>query len=281
MKITMKLMGPLSHGSFGPSSGNEVQIRRMTLVSAPGMPRVPCLSGNALRGRLRRLVMRDLLSQSNVTRDTLPSPGWDRLYAAIANGGHLDGSENRVDPEDRRRLREALPPLSLFGAALYSYMLPGHVDVGICWPRCKETLAAGLIEEGEDELRPAEDLVDEISHVRHADRDYQDPALTGVGPMPTTWEVLATGSVLECTVRFADHSTPAERGSFLRGLELLTTLGGKSSVGFGAVEVAHDGATADLQAYREWYLGDQAKAIRSLLAQMGPPKGKSKKARKK
>jgi hypothetical protein len=226
--------------------------------------------------------MRDLFAQARVCRATLPSPGWDRLYAALANGGHLEGSENRVDPDARRELRASLPPLSVFGAALYSYMLPGHVDVGILWPRCQETVEAGVVQPGDaaEQLHPAEDLVEEVSHVRHADRDYQDPDVTGVGPMPATWEVLSTGTVLESRVVFADHATAEERGAFLRGLELLATIGGKASVGFGRVAVTHDGDAGDLEAYRDWYASPRGDAIRALLVDMGPPKTKAKRGRK-
>jgi hypothetical protein len=53
---------PLAHGSFGESAGNATLIRRMAIVSLPGMPRVPVVSGNALRGTLRRLIMRELFA---------------------------------------------------------------------------------------------------------------------------------------------------------------------------------------------------------------------------
>jgi len=275
MKIVATCLAPLSHSSFGPSSGNEILIRRMSLVSASGMPRIPCVSGNALRGKLRRLVMRDLLERVRLSRETLPSPGWDRLYAALANGGHLEGSETRVDPEERRQLRADLPPLSLFGAALYSYLLPGHVNVGILWPRCRETLAAGVVSEAPG--LDAEDLVDEVSHVRHVDRDEQSPELSGVTPMPATWETLATGTVLESYVDFAPHATAVERGCFIHGLELLTHLGGKASVGWGRVTLEHDGDEEEHALYREWLGSTTDGALRSLCGAMGPTKAKRKK----
>lgn len=280
MRVVVKCLSPLAHGAFGPSSGNEVQIRRMTLVGVSGMPRVPCVSGNALRGVLRRLIFRDLFGKCEANRDAIPSPAWDRLYAALANGGHLEKSETRVDPDERRRLRASLPPLSLFGAALYSYMLPGHMSVGILWPWCEETEAAGVVD-SEGDLVPAEDLVDEVSHVRHVDREEQDPELSGVTPMPTTMETLATGTILESRVIFADHSTAEERGCLAYGLDRLAALGAKSASGLGRVEVSHDGDPDDLAAYLAWRDAATPDTIRALQIQIGCQAAPSKKKRKK
>lgn len=279
MKVVVTCLAPLSHGSFGDEAGNAMPIRRMALVSLPGAPRVPCVSGNALRGALRRIVMRDLFARCELSRETVPSPAWDRLYAALANGGHLEGSEERVSPDSIRELRAALPPLSVFGAALYSYLLPGHMSVGILWPRCKETLEAGLVADagkgGGGML--AEDLVEEVSHCRHVDREQQSPELSGVTPMPTTVEVLSTGTVLESEITFAAHASDRERGAIMHGLSLMRALGGKAAGGFGRVSIDCGEALepSDLTSYQDWLGSKLAKgALMDLVAQLGPRKAK-------
>jgi hypothetical protein len=278
MKIVITCNAPLAHGSFGESAGNATLIRRMAIVSLPGMPRVPVVSGNALRGTLRRLIMRELFATAGASRETIPSPEWDRLYAALANGGHLDGSETRVDPEALRTLRAACPPLSVFGAALYSHLLPGHMDVGILWPRCRETLAAGLVTEAQDV--PAEDLVEEISHCRHVDREQQDPAVSGVTPMPTTVEVLATGAVLEGQITFARHATEIEQGAAQHALGMLGKLGGQSARGLGVVGVEYDDEAEG--AYLSWLQEHAAASVEVVRAHLTPvekaPKPKKAKA---
>lgn len=285
IRVTATCKAPLNHGAFGESAGNATLCRRMAIVSLPGMPRVPCVSGNALRGSLRRLVMRDLFARAGVSRETLPGAAWDRLYAALANGGHLEAAETRVIPEEIRALRELLPPLSVFGAALYSWLLPGHMEVGIMWPRCRETLEAGLVSDagkGGSGVS-AEDLVEELSHCRHVDREHQSPDVTGVTPMPTTIEVLSTGTVLEAVITFAGHATPEERGAVAHGLNLLRHLGGKSGSGLGAVDVAHDG---DAAPYLAWLdsCGDLRERLVALAERMGaraekPAKGGGKKGK--
>lgn len=265
--VTLKALSPIAHGAFGPSTGNALLFRRLPIVSLPGRPRVPAVSGNSLRGVIRRLVMRELLERAGVTKET---PGWDHLYAALANGGHLQGSEASIDPRMIAELRTNLPPLSIFGAALRTWMLEGRMDVGICWPRCMETFAAGLTAEGE---LPAEELVDELSHVRHVDRNEQDPDTTRVTPMPTTMEVLSTGSVLESTIISRGPATPIELGVVARGLDLLSTIGAKSSAGLGRVLVEHDG---DATPYGEWLGSVTATTLEALAERLAGAGGKKR-----
>lgn len=250
MRRTVELiaLAPIHHGAFGPGAGNASLLRRHTLVCADGMPEIPCLSGNALRGICRRIVFRDLFERCKLDRTQVKPGKWDKLYAALANGGTLSGSEKRVDPEAQRALREALPPLSAFGGALYSYMLTGHLQsMGICWPVCSETQAAGL-HDGEG-APPAEDLVEEVSLVRHVDREQQDPEVSGVTPMPTTFEALKTGARLVSELIFVPHATEIEVAVIGHALDALTAVGGKQGSGHGRVRVTHD---LDPGPYRAW-----------------------------
>lgn len=258
LTVTMHAESPICHGSFGDTdTGNATMIRREPLVSLTGMPRVPCVSGNALRGILRRLVMREMFDRAGVSRAQWAATGrprqWDRLYAALANGGHLDGSEATLDPERMRRDREAIVPLSAFGAALYTHMISGRLRSAYAWPVCRETVAAGLCPGPSDVA--AEDLVTEVALVRHVDREYQQPSESGVTPMPTTVEALATGTVLVAALRFERGTTPAESGAVAHGLNLLTAIGGKSGAGLGRVRVTHDG---DAAPYLAWLDGAAA-----------------------
>jgi hypothetical protein len=281
LTVLVRCLAPLSHGAFGESAGNATLVRRMPIVSLPGMPRVPCVSGNALRGVLRRAIMRDLLARCGLDRASLPAPAWDRLYAALANGGHLETSETGVDPDAIRELRASLPPLSALGAALYSWMLPGHLSVGILWPACAETVAAGLVLDGPDPVLPAEDLVHELSHVRHVDREHQSPELSGVTPMPTTMEALATGTRLESRVTFARHATALERGAVAHGLSLVRALGGRSGSGLGSVDVDWMPDHEDqLRAYLAWLAEPEpiADRLRRLAVDLGrrPRRGRGR-----
>jgi len=261
--VTLRCESPLHHGAFGEDTGNAVALRRIPLASAPQRAGIPVLSGNALRGALRRLVMRELFERCDLSRVTagLSPKQWDKLYGALANGGHLTGSESRANPADRRALRDALPALSLFGAALYSYMLPGQMSVGWCYPTCTETVHAGLCAPIEG-LRDADDLIVETALTRHIDRDWQDPSLSGVTPMPVTVEALIPGTVLTTTIIPMTRLTPEESGCLAHGMDLLSMIGGKTGAGFGRVQVTHP---LDATPYEAW-LADDAQIARARLA---------------
>lgn len=272
---TICLQSPLSHAPVDHQGGTgvSVPIRRLPIVSLPGAPEVPCVSGNAVRGPLRRVIMRDLLRRAGDL--DLDPVSHDRLYAALANGGHLDGSETQVKPDQVRALREALPPLSVFGSALYSWMLPGRMRVGFAWPICAETIEAGLV--GGPAAPWAEDLVDEVGLARHADRTLQDPAISGVTSMVVTTEVLSTGSRLSVRVQFDPETTAVERSVAAWGLDRLTHLGGKSAAGFGAIAIQHDG---DPGPYSEWLDTNEnmlAERLRDLAGSFRSPKKKRSK----
>jgi hypothetical protein len=256
--VTITCNAPLHHGAFGADTGNAVPFRRLPLTTAPQRAGVPVLSGNALRGAMRRQIMRELFAACELSRDSasLTPKQWDRLYAALANGGHLTGAETRADPAARLALRDALPALSVFGAALYAYLLPGKVSVGWCWPASAEAHAAGLTPAA---TREAEESVTEISLVRHVDRELQDPAASGVTPMPVTLEALTTGVTLHSEFVALTRMTDVEIAVVGHALDLVTAIGGKTGVGFGRVTITHP---IDPTPYVAW-LADAAQIARA------------------
>lgn len=252
------LTAPLSHSSFGADAGNALPLRRMPIVSLPGHPDVPVVSGNAVRGQLRRLLARELFAATEISPESAGA-AWDKLYAAVANGGTIEAAEKRLDPERIRYFRERLPMLSVLGAALYKWLLSGHVRVGIAWPVCRETVAARLVTAPDGEAPVAGELETEYSASRLPDAEHQSPEVTGVNPMPVVIEVLSTGTVLESRIGFASHASDVERSAISHGLTLVTHLGGKSASGLGActVEVVGD---VDPGPYRAWGADSEALA---------------------
>jgi hypothetical protein len=210
------------------------------------------VSANALRGILRRYLMRELLAVCGLDRTT---PSWDRLYAAVAGGGTLEKQDKRIEPERIRRVREALPAVSVLGAFFYRWMLPGHLrPKGFLWPVCSETVTGGLVHSSTplEELLHADELVTETSFVRHVEPEHADVEVTGVKPMPITFEVLAVGTVLQVELDFARHTPALERAAVAHGLSLLSYLGARSAAGLGSVELTASGADSDPATYRQW-----------------------------
>jgi len=272
--IHVTALAPIAHGSMdGGDIGNAVAVRRLAVVGLPGMPRVPVISGNSVRGQLRRILMRDLLDLCGLSRETVAPRAWDRIYASLVNGGHLSGKgDTRVDPQAIRELREALPALSLLGCAMYSHMIEGRMYSGWLWPVCSETLAAGLVSPREGvPVVAAEDLVIETSLVRHIEREQHDPAVSEVTPMPVTMEAIGPGAVLQA--KLDCRGTPLEASCLAWGLSRISVLGGKSGAGMGTVRVEHDG---DPAAYDAWRAGDLT-AAKAALAGLVEKLGKAAK----
>lgn len=266
MRLTIGLKSPLAHGAFGGTDlGNYTKFRRMRLVNLPGMPEVPVISGNAIRGVLRRAVMTDLYAKANMNyttfceamggESTKTKAPWDKLWAALYNGGTIDTPDNHINPGELRKIRSTLPPLSLFGSALYSIMLNGMCNIGFALPYCIETVSAKMLPETPSKfLTHANDLLIEVGLTRHIGRENADPEITKVKPMPYEVEALAPGTVLESQISFAPMATPLERSCLSYGINLLSHLGGKESVGFGKIDVLVEGADEDDTLYKEWLL---------------------------
>ena len=253
----MQLLSPLHHSSFGGARSNVVTCRRMDVLAPDGtIESVPVVSGNALRGQMRRAVFRDLLDRL----DLADHPNHDRIYAAVANGGTLTGSDANVRPAAMRQLREDCPPLSLFGSALYQYMLAGRISVGICWPVCDITLAKGLVP-AEPQLPVSSYLVKETAYVRLPEKERQNTEETKVGPMPYTVETIPAGTTLVSDLRFFSETTELEMSCAAWALSCIDQMGGKGGIGLGRVKLDHSG---DPSLYAAW-LSEDLGAARAAL----------------
>ena len=254
---TITCLGPMSHGDIGADTGNVMRFRRIAHLSPAGVPvYIPAISAGALRGVVRRILWRDIFDRTGLSRETLPGQ-WDRLYAALANGGTIEAAEKRVSPDEIRARRAALPVLSLLGAALYTSHMAGRARVSNSVLDCRESAAAGLPVDG---AAPMRDLLADETRVRHVDREEQDTESSGVGPMPTTVETVISGA------RFVGHTHCApslEASAWAYGLDRVTHLGGKSAAGFGEVRVQHDG---DASEYAAWLDANVETLRASLLA---------------
>ena len=251
MNILIRLDGPISHNEIGADMGNITLFRRMARVVDGRVQRIPVISAGALRGGVRRLLWRETFDLCGLSRETVGSPAWDRLYAALANGGTIEAAETRITPDVIRARRAALPVLSLLGAALYTSHMAGRLQLSHAWIVCQEL--GGTI--------PADELLAEISTVRHADAEEQNPDVSHVGPMPTTVEVAIAGATFQARAHVGGE---LEASAWAHGLDLVRTIGGKSGQGNGAVRVEHDG---DGALYVAW-LAEHRDAVRKYLLQL-------------
>lgn len=99
--------------------------------------KLPYISGNGIRGKLRRLALLDLFEMVGISTDDIGL----KLYHALFAGGVLEStseSTGMIDLELRREIRQNIPPLSLFGCAISNQMIRGKLIVGHAFPVCRE-----------------------------------------------------------------------------------------------------------------------------------------------
>jgi CRISPR/Cas system CSM-associated protein Csm3 (group 7 of RAMP superfamily) len=98
---------------------------------------IPVIPGNSLRGHCRRCLMNYIFSKlfgENYQRELKAE-----IYYTFFNGGMLTTADGFLDIENKIKLRENLPFLSIFGAMLGKEDLPGKMNWNFALLDCMET----------------------------------------------------------------------------------------------------------------------------------------------
>jgi hypothetical protein len=226
---------PVHHGG-DEKTGSEVLMRRMKYIVGGEAIEVPVVSGNAIRGPLRRHVMRDLCESVGHTPTV-------KMYHLLFSGGILEEVAGKksgtIDLELREAIRNTLPPLSLLGASILNQITAGKLQVGIATPACQEL----------NEFHPAllqsatsfYELLDDSFQTR---KDDLKSPLAGEAKvqMMFTFETLAPGTRFRHALTLLDH-TDLEASCLQHMISLWQAdphIGGHSATGFGQVRIAYD-----------------------------------------
>lgn len=254
----MTLTSPLAHTER--SVGIDAKFRRLTMHLDGAMRKVPVLSGNAIRGLLRRASMATVLERCGVARGSL-SPTWVYLLSA---GGTLGAGETRkaFDPAAVRALRELLVPLAAFGGSVQGGILPGELEVDMAVPITIETQR--LVGADDTTMRLGE-LLEEIPYARKDDLVDRDAGAQGAqmrysveclrpgvrlahGLSFRTADVLVRGCVWDAVARVAEQR-----------------LGGKGATGHGAFRWTWTPDVDQVAAYHA-HVDTHAEALRERLS---------------
>lgn len=137
----------ISH--IGETRGIEALLRREKLVAANGsdVDDIPVITGNSIRGRLRDLGMLHMCRalgygvQENLETNEMKIDGLSlAAFYFLFSGGQLTKDANKsLDIDMARRLRDAIPLISIFGGANGNQMLQGKLKCGKIIPICSET----------------------------------------------------------------------------------------------------------------------------------------------
>lgn len=237
LPITLTVEAPLVHGG-GQDGSNTQLFRRQTRLHDGTVCRVPVVSGNALRGILRRQgawALWEALGEPTLT------PAQAR---ALASGGALR-TEKAIPLDVLRDVRDWVDHLGLFGAAWGGTIHDGALMVGHLVPQC--------VENGTGQIRAAR-LVDRVMLTRH-DTDLIPTETVEGGTdesnqMIYEVEALAPGVTLDGWINFRPWATDHHRDwaalCWQRWVATGAHIGGKSAAGHGriAVSSAPDGLDA-------------------------------------
>lgn len=246
MKIT-KLNGFLTalspiHTGSDESETNEKSIRTLVYLVDGEPLEIPVISGNSIRGWLRRLIMTDLLEQVGYIPET--TQGQVRLYHCLFDGGTLETVSKKdsgyIDMALKADLRRNIPPLSLLGTAIRNQMLAGKLKVGYGLPRVVE-LQDFMVESEKYPVNTAlVDLQRQTFNVRHDEmKESAKEQDIASSQMIFYWWYVPGGTVFQQEIVLKSDN-PVEVACLGRMLELWRDepyVGGKSGIGNGKLRL--------------------------------------------
>lgn len=277
--VALTLLSPLSHG--GDSSGSNVSsFRREDRVDAftGEVASIPFVSGGAVRGLCRDLLMLDWLERIGLTsREVKPE-----LAHSLLSGGSIDaGAAMGVcDNVLRDKIRAVCPPWDLFGGVIDGQFMEGQLLVGDLLPVCRETAwavapALGWSLEAAREKRSELPAAEALTLDRMATRRNHDDLGGRSQQMIFHVEAIGAGHQMAFNValRAGPRASSVQRGALGHMLALLAAhgrLGAKAQAGFGQVALTLPApllaaqqsyldylGTVDLADVRAWLRGQQ------------------------
>ncbi|MFR7363907.1 MAG: hypothetical protein ACLUTP_06040 [Terrisporobacter sp.] len=265
--ITLKLLSPLMH--YGDERMGTMQIARCMKFEYDGeFIDIPVYSGNAFRGIMRRIAMRDFLEKIGIAEEGI-SP---KLYYLLFTGGTLTGGGRFCEIGEKREMRRLCPPLSLFGSAIGDQIPEGKMKVGIFKPICKETEDYT----GKHSDISFYDMLEEIFYTRRDDlkstncdliQDSEDKKDKKENPVQMKYDMqaLSAGAKLISSI-IIENSNDIEEScleSIIEKFKEMPYIGGKSATGHGEVEITYEG-NKDSNLYYD-YLEQNKEEIRNWL----------------
>ncbi|MGL5825730.1 MAG: RAMP superfamily CRISPR-associated protein [Nocardioides sp.] len=250
---TLTAISSIAHG--GETRGTITLLRRELVATPAGdLVHIPIVSGNTLRGRLRRLgeeLLRDAVGYEGLLHPAAAHAL--RGGGSLAKTGHEPLSGSRL-----QQLRELVPQIGVFGAAGGGTIINGALDVGKVVPHLSETAHIT----GAGTTRSAFSATQLEGYTRQDDEDSHDfvgviagtdqsaalafdetgrpePVLRGNNQMLFHVETFPAGTVFSTWMRLRRPS-PLEASFFLEVLDTFRgdgRLGGRIGIGHGQVRV--------------------------------------------
>jgi CRISPR/Cas system CSM-associated protein Csm3 (group 7 of RAMP superfamily) len=235
-------LSPVFHGG-NEKTGAVVLLNRLKFIVDGKPTDVPVVSGNQVRGRLRRLLTEDFLELAGYKLD-LSQKKHQKLYHTLFAGGVLTEAEEEsgvIDLNMKFKIVKYILPLRLFGCSYSNQMIEGRLLVGHLLPVCRELkeyigvesdlsfyqLITRAFQTRRDELRDAKQGEEEEETTVQAIVEY---------------ECFAPGTKFyhEIVLETTKQEESLDLSTLYRAVKLWQQtphIGGKSSVGFGKLRI--------------------------------------------
>jgi CRISPR/Cas system CSM-associated protein Csm3 (group 7 of RAMP superfamily) len=253
-------MEPISHIGESRSIDSLFNREAMLITTKTGITKridVPIISGNSLRGILRRKGGFRLLELLGLNKEDLT----EGLQHAIFSGGTLHkGADGGVlDTQFISKIRQNLPVISLFGSVIGNQMVGSKMDVGQLVPiSCQTKSRTGI--ESEVSIYS---LLDERPATRRD--DIEDKTKGSQDPDEQKQQMRYTHEVLVAGTEFYHYFTlkncnQIEEGTFwstLAEFNKYPKIGGLGCRGFGLIKLNYVIQDDLVQLYEKWVVDNQ------------------------
>jgi hypothetical protein len=264
---TLEALSPIHHGG-DEKTGSTPILRSLTHwdPDASAHVRLPVIAGNAIRGFLRRLLMKDLLKHAGYE---VTAKG---LHYFFMSGGVLESTDETTAKTDlafRRWIRDALPPVALLGGSIGNQIMDGCLQVDFAVPVCRE-YRAYLREDLRQDPRAAQAVrtfTDVTFQTRRDDLRAERAEDEQATQMKVDFECLIPGTLFQHEFRLV-AANAMDRACFAHAVALWSergTLAAKAAQGYGRVRMTYVGIP-DPAPYRAYL--EAAEEVRAALQRL-------------
>ena len=220
---------------------------------------IPFVSGNSIRGLLRRLVIKDWFDILGFDKKAI---GVNKdMYHQLMTGGNISMSTAFEDIEKRERYISLCPMIGLLGSAIGNMTIQGKLKVGGLRPLCREHGNADYTfwETISTEFGTRHDTskTENEIHVMGSEKER------AADQMKYEFEVFNTGTVFDGDF-FLVTDDEILVSAFWRAMKILKNYGyivGNSARGFGKVDIQIDIPEKADKKYLTWVASKRQEAI--------------------
>ena len=237
-----KALTPIFHGG-NEKTGSVVLLNRIRFIVDDKPMDIPIISGNQVRGRLRRLLVRDFLEKTGYEMD-LSKKKYQKLYHTLFAGGVLTEATTSesgvVDLDFKFKIVKYLLPIRLFGTSYSNQIIEGRIKVGHLLPICKELSEYTGVESDTSIYQLITHSFQTRRDELRAEREEEQAV-----QMLVEYEVFAPGTRFyhEIILETTREGYTIDLSTLYRAIKLWREnpfIGGKSSIGFGKLLINYE-----------------------------------------